>query len=89
MTKHKRQWWWWCCFLVLGCSGCSQAPAVNVLGSFFPAWMLCLTFGIVAAVLLRQLLAGRGVENKIALLAVFYPSLVVAVACTLWFVLFR
>jgi len=59
------------------------------MGSFFPAWMLCITIGIVTTGVIRRTLASRGLENKIALLAVFYPSLVVAVACALWFVLFR
>ena len=41
-------------------SACTGAPAQNVLGSFFPAWMLCAAVGIAAAVLLRLLLGAAG-----------------------------
>jgi hypothetical protein len=28
-------------------TGCSQAPAVDVMGSLFPAWLLCIALGAV------------------------------------------
>ena len=29
------------------CTGCGRAPAIDVIGSFFPAWMVCLIISIV------------------------------------------
>ena len=28
------------------CTSCSRAPSFDILGSFFPAWLLCLAFGL-------------------------------------------
>jgi hypothetical protein len=70
------------------CSGCSRAPSVDVLGSFFPAWMLCISLGIAAAGLTRSLLVRFGMEKDIPFLVVFYPSVTVVAACLLWLTLF-
>ena len=29
------------------CTSCSRAPSFEVLGSFFPAWLVCLALGLV------------------------------------------
>jgi hypothetical protein len=36
--------------------------SINVLGGFFPVWMLCIIAGIVAAVVARQVLAAIGLD---------------------------
>ena len=35
--------------LGLSCAGCNGAPAIDVLGSFFPAWMVCIIAAVVLA----------------------------------------
>jgi len=64
-------------------------PILNVYGSFFPAWIVCLLTGIVLAALLRIVFAVTGLENGFAPLLLIYPALVFLVACTTWLVLFR
>jgi hypothetical protein len=32
--------------LCLLCTGCGQAPSVDIIGSFFPAWMICLSVAV-------------------------------------------
>ncbi len=39
-----------------GCSLAPLAPSVNVLGSFFPAWLISIVVGIVLTVLVRQVI---------------------------------
>lgn len=70
------------------CCGCSHAPSVDILGSFFPAWMLCLSLGIVVAGLTRWQLVRTRQEKHITFPIFFYPGVVVAVACLLWLALF-
>lgn len=41
-----------CVFL----TGCGRAPAVDIIGSFLPAWMVCLTAGIILAFIVRTIL---------------------------------
>jgi len=67
-------------------TGCARAPSFDILGSFFPAWLVCLLLAILPAVALRTLL-NRYVE--IAWPVLMYPSLTVTLAFVLWLVLFR
>jgi hypothetical protein len=68
-------------------SGCD--PILNVYGSFFPAWIVCLLTGIVLAALLRIVFAVTGLEDGFAPLLLIYPALVFLIACITWLVLFR
>jgi hypothetical protein len=70
-------------------SGCARAPMVDIGGSFFPSWMVCLAFSIALAVSLRAFLRHRSLETEISTLALFYPGLVILLACVLWLCLFR
>ena len=67
-------------------SGCARAPSFDILGSFFPAWLLCVAVAILlSAVSLRAL--SRYVE--IVWPVVVYPSLAAFFTFALWLVLFR
>jgi len=70
-------------------TGCGRAPSVDVLGSFFPVWMLCGIAGVVAAFLVRSLLLRFNVEPHVGPLAIFYPSIVIFFSCLLWLMFFR
>ena len=86
MCAFRKKW-----FLLLPmmvCTGCSRAPSVEVIGSFFPAWMFCIITSLVVTGLIRTELARRGLEQKISPLIVFYPSLAVAISCLVWLTLF-
>lgn len=71
------------------CTGCSQAPSMDVMGSFFPAWMICLTFGVVMGFVLHKVLAGYRMESEVGPLALFYPCSVLLCSVLLWLILFR
>ena len=66
--------------------GCGRAPSFDILGSFFPAWLLCLVPAIILTVISRALLC-RYVE--IAWPVLVYPSLTALFAFALWLILFR
>jgi YtcA family len=70
-------------------SGCGRAPSVDVLGSFFPVWMFCLTIAVVAAFAVRWILVRARLESEVGPLALFYPSVVVLVSSLLWLMFFR
>jgi hypothetical protein len=75
--------------LCLLCAGCGRAPAIDVIGSFFPAWMLCLIISIVVASLLRIFLLRRQLEPALEPVVLFYPCVVLLVSCLLWLIFFR
>jgi len=71
------------------CAGCGRAPSVDVLGSFFPVWMVCLTIAIALACVLRIVLVRVQFESELGPVALFYPSVVVLLSCLLWLIFFR
>ena len=72
---------------VLFLTGCSRAPSFDILGSFFPAWLLCLTVGLLLTVAARWLLIRAGVVLAVPILS--YPSLTALFTFALWLALFR
>ena len=42
-----------CSAAIATVGGCSRVPSFNILGSFFPAWILCGVIGILLAVVVR------------------------------------
>jgi hypothetical protein len=79
---------WLLCLAVMSGTGCSRAPSIEVIGSFFPAWMFCIIAALIFTGLIRLELVRRGLEKKFSPLVVFYPSIVVAISCLLWLILF-
>jgi len=73
-------------FAPLLLTGCGRAPSFDVLGSFFPAWLVCFAVGILLAVLCRALLQPR---VEIAFPVLVYPSLTAIFTFALWLALFR
>lgn len=67
-------------------SSCSRAPSVDVLGSFFPAWLVCFIVAIVLTALVR--LALWRLHMKVALPILVYPSLAAVITFVLWLVLY-
>jgi hypothetical protein len=77
--------------LALSCglvNGCGRAPSFNVLGSYFPAWLLCITMGIAAASVTASLLSRFEKQSLIRWTIVVYPSLAASIAFTLWLAFF-
>jgi hypothetical protein len=67
-------------------SSCSRAPSVDVLGSFFPAWLVCFIVAIVLTALVR--LALSRLRVKAALPILVYPSLAALFTFVLWLLFF-
>lgn len=70
-------------------AGCGRAPAINIIGSFLPAWMICLTAGVILAFAARWVLLRFRLETEVGPLALFYPCIVVLMTCLLWLIFFR
>jgi hypothetical protein len=68
-------------------TNCGRAPSFDILGSFFPAWLACLAFGLLLAVAARWLLLRFHVV--IALPVLTYPSLTALLTFALWLAFFR
>jgi hypothetical protein len=68
--------------------GCSRNPNVEIVGSYFPGWMLALALGVVLTLTTNSLLRRQGMDRTIGHPAVIYPSMVVLFTCLLWLCFF-
>ena len=69
------------------CTSCSRAPSFDILGSFFPAWLVCLALGLVLTA------AGHWIVSRVhvvlAIPILTYPSLTALFTFALWLSFFR
>ena len=68
-------------------ASCSRAPSIDVLGSFFPAWLVCLTLAVLLTALTRWVLLRFHMTLDLAVLA--YPSLAALFTFALWLIFFH
>jgi hypothetical protein len=75
--------------MLLLCAGCSRAPSFNILGSFFPSWILCGVLGILLTVVARLFFLRVKLEQQLSPLILVYPCLSAFFTFTLWLIFFR
>ena len=68
--------------------GSGRAPSFNILGSFFPAWLICMIVGILLATIVNWILSTLKREKLIAWGIVVYPCMAAFFAFTLWLIFF-
>lgn len=69
------------------CTSCGRAPSFDVLGSFFPAWLVCLGLALLLTAAARWLLLRLRVALAVPILT--YPSLTALFTFGLWLSFFR
>ena len=74
---------------VLLLTGCSRSPSFNVLGSYFPGWILCIVLAIGATALLHTFLKHMQWERSIPALPLFYVSMALLIACSFYLIAFE
>jgi hypothetical protein len=77
-----------CVAALVADAGCSRAPSFNILGSFFPAWLLCGIVGIILAVVTRLIFVRANFEKELSPLILVYPCLALFYTFTTWLLLF-
>ena len=73
-------------FLVVG--GCNRNPNVEIVGSYFPGWMISLAIGIALTFAAHSLLRKQGMSYMIGHPAIIYPGMVLLFTCLLWLCFF-
>jgi len=69
--------------------GCAHSPTVDVLGSYFPAWMLCIIVGLVSTLIVRLLLIGFGIYAHLRLKPVLFSCAAIFFTLAVWLVFFN
>jgi hypothetical protein len=74
--------------LTIAIAGCRRAPTFNILGSFFPSWLVCLFAGIILSVIANRIFARFALEKEILWPILVYPCLTLLFASVLWLIFF-
>jgi hypothetical protein len=73
------------CLLV---QGCSRNPNVEIIGSYFPGWMVSLSIGIGLTGVAHMSLHRLGLIHFVGHPALIYPAMVTMFTCLLWLAFF-
>jgi hypothetical protein len=69
-------------------AGCGRSPTFNILGSFFPSWLICLFMGVILSVIANRVFARFALDKEILWPVIVYPCLALLFTCVLWFIFF-
>ena len=67
----------------------AHAPTLDVLGSYFPAWILCMIIGLVITLVVRLLMIGWGLHAHLRPKALVYPCLAIFFTLVVWLIYFQ
>ena len=67
-------------------TSCSRAPSIEILGSYFPAWLICLALAILLTFLARWLLLRLRIPVVPPILV--YPCMTAMFTFALWLVFY-
>jgi hypothetical protein len=75
--------------LAASLAGCARfhSPTIDVLGSYFPAWMICMVCGLVLTLITRLLIVAA--RLRIYPAPVVYPCLMAAFTLAVWLIFFE
>lgn len=66
-----------------------NSPTIDVLGSYFPAWMICILAGLMLTLIARLLLVAVKLDGALHPAAIVYPCLAAVFTFALWLALFQ
>jgi hypothetical protein len=67
----------------------ANSPTLDVLGSYFPAWMACIVLGLVLTLLTRQLLIGFKLNAHLRVAPLVYVCLLISWTLVVWLVCYK
>ena len=66
----------------------SHSPSIDVLGSYFPAWLICIVAGVVLTIVARLLFIAWKLDAHLLPAPIVYPCLTAVFAMTVWLIFF-
>ena len=67
----------------------AHSPTIDVLGSYFPAWMVCIVVGLILTVIVRQLLIGLKLNAHLRAAGLVYFCMTILWTMAVWLVFFK
>jgi YtcA family len=66
-----------------------HSPTVDLLGSYFPAWMICIVSGLTLTLIAHWILELRDLKSFIGPAPLIYPSLMVIFTFATWILFYQ
>ena len=73
----------------LGSVGCSRSPEFNILGSYFPSWLVSVGIAIGLTFLVHIYVTKKKLSEQLWPLPIVYSALLCFFSCTLWLLFFE
>lgn len=70
-------------------SGCARTPSIDIFGSFFPVWMVCIAGGVILTLVVRYLLVITSLDHEIGPRSLVYTCMAFLFSCVIWLVGFH
>jgi uncharacterized membrane protein len=77
--------------LLFGASQCSShhSLTVDLLGSYFPAWMICILSGLTLTLIAHWIVQVRNLKPYLGPLPLIYPCLMIIFTFATWMLLYQ
>ena len=67
----------------------ANSPTVDVLGSYFPAWMACIVLGLLLTLITRQILIGFKLNAYLRVAPLVYICMMISWTLAVWLIGFK
>ena len=67
-------------------SACSASPSRNILGSYFPTWMICALIGLAGTAFIRTVFIRTGIDGELPAAFLVYLCVFIALTFAVWLV---
>jgi len=68
--------------------GCSRDPSLEISGSFFPAWMLCLLAGLFATLVAKRVFLATRLDPHLTPQLIIYGALMLNFTLLTWLIFY-
>jgi hypothetical protein len=75
--------------MLTGCGANDHSPTVDILGSYFPAWIICIVLGLALTLITRHILIGLKLNTHLHPAPLVYVSMLVFFTLVLWLAFFK
>ena len=69
-------------------AACSRNPSLEISGSFFPAWMLCIFAGLVATLIAKRVFLATRLDAHLTPQLVVYGALMLNFTLLTWLIFY-
>jgi hypothetical protein len=84
MSRTFRDGRWLLAIALMSLGGCDGAPSRNILGSYFPSWMVCALLGIAVAGIARAIFKASGLLQELPVPFVVLLAIGCSATFALW-----